>query len=472
MVMEEFIINEPGYFWWSEEALEKNELIPESSLAGNFKLDANGLAKLELHGMLSGGRSFFDRQDGSLSGKSIRGILKESKRHVLLMELYPNGSSFSNIGISHEGYQALKTLVSQKAFPGTLPLGCYEVSFDLSGYDDWVLKNSLTTKRKKKRLTVSYAAPKNRSYKVGEGSLIKISHDLLAPFDGDRRRHVELTEVTTLSYSRRKPFPLKEATTIYNRFQDLLFLLTGASKNLDWPRLKLGSPRHFCTYYFFRQEFKQSEVKWHECWLRLIDVEDDFGEIFSTWQAKHEEIGPGFYLFIGTARAQKNYLENKYVSLIWGLESLHRKTKIEASENEALKEKIKRILDSIPKAKDKSWLSKKLAHANEPSLQQRLSDIFSVLPFNFPQKELAEFCKSCADRRNDISHFGGQRHSQSYQGFVDEIKIKSDALMLLYHACILLEIGIDREVLRSIFKSSPSSFYKNETLKRAGLTVT
>lgn len=470
--MEELIINEPGYFWWSEEALEESELIPTNSLAGNLKLDANGLAKLELHGMLSGGRGLFGNQNENLSRKRIRGVLKESKQHVLLMELYPNGSSFSNIGISHEGYQALKTLVSRKPLPETYPLKYYEVSFDLSGFDDWVLKNSLTTKRKKNRLTISYLAPKNRSYKTGEGGSIKISHDLFAPFDGDRRRNLELKEVTTISYSRRKPFPLKEATTIYNRFQDLLFLLTGASKNLEWPRLKFGSPRQFCTYYFFRQEFKQSEVKWNECWLRLVDVEENFGEIFSNWQAKHEEIGPGFYLLIGTARAQKNYLENKYVSLIWGLESLHRKTKIEESENKALKAKIERILSAIPQGKDKTWLSKKLSHANEPSLQQRLTDIFSVLPFNFPKKDLAEFCKSCADRRNDISHFGGQRHSQSYQDFIDEIKTKADALLILYHACILLEIGIEGEALRSIFKNSPNSFYRNEILERAGLRVT
>lgn len=47
-----------------------------------------------------------------------------------------------------------------------------------------------------------------------------------------------------------------------------------------------------------------------------------------------------------------------------------------------------------------------LQHADEPPLAERLFEIFRVLPLGIDEKALRRFYAKCADKRNDISHFG------------------------------------------------------------------
>jgi hypothetical protein len=86
---------------------------------------------------------------------------------------------------------------------------------------------------------------------------------------------------------------------------------------------------------------------------------------------------------------------------------------------------------------DKRWLEGQLKHAGEPSLKERLMDVLSALPLGFERKRMEVFCKSCADRRNDMSHFGGQREGSDYRQFMIDLVKKSEALAYLYHAVLL-----------------------------------
>jgi hypothetical protein len=50
--------------------------------------------------------------------------------------------------------------------------------------------------------------------------------------------------------------------------------------------------------------------------------------------------------------------------------------------------------------------------------------------------------------RNDISHFGGERHDVSCSEFLKDANVKSEALAVLYHAVLLHEVGVDAEILK------------------------
>jgi hypothetical protein len=108
---------------------------------------------------------------------------------------------------------------------------------------------------------------------------------------------------------------------------------------------------------------------------------------------------------------------------------------------------VNRILDKIDDPNDKRWLEKRLEHAHEPSLEQRLFEVFKALPLGLDEKRLRAFCQGCAKLRNDISHFGGERHDTSYSEFLKDANTKSEALSVLYHALLLHEAGIDGQIL-------------------------
>lgn len=117
--------------------------------------------------------------------------------------------------------------------------------------------------------------------------------------------------------------------------------------------------------------------------------------------------------------------------------------------SDALAKKIQRIIEQVELAKDRRWLSGQLKDAHEPSLEQRIFEVFETLPIGLDTSRLRAFAKDCADRRNEISHFGGERQKGSYSDFVTDLEYKSGALSILYHALLLYEIGVDANLLRN-----------------------
>jgi hypothetical protein len=71
--------------------------------------------------------------------------------------------------------------------------------------------------------------------------------------------------------------------------------------------------------------------------------------------------------------------------------------------------KIERILEQIAEKGDKRWLTRQLANADEPPLNQRMFESLKDLPLSLKDAALRKFCDVCAAKRHDISHFGGQR---------------------------------------------------------------
>ncbi|VFU16596.1 protein of unknown function (plasmid) [Methylocella tundrae] len=52
------------------------------------------------------------------------------------------------------------------------------------------------------------------------------------------------------------------------------------------------------------------------------------------------------------------------------------------------------------------------------------------MPLGLDEKRPRAFCRTCAKLRNDISHFSGERHDASYSEFLNNAKIKSEALTI------------------------------------------
>jgi Apea-like HEPN len=161
---------------------------------------------------------------------------------------------------------------------------------------------------------------------------------------------------------------------------------------------------------------------------------------------KRETIGAGFYLYLGVRRGEQNYIENTFVTLITGFEALHRKI-INDSNATKIKDQVVRIVDDVKDKKDKKWLAGRLKHAHEPNLEKRLYDIFTSVDLGLVAKRLRKFASQCATIRNDLSHFGEQRGSISYQAFIRDVAIKNAALSVIYHAVILNEIGVGQDVI-------------------------
>jgi hypothetical protein len=403
--------------------------------------------------------------------KAIQGKLKASGRNVLLLGLRRHGGRISSNGISHEGFAASNCLVTDGSFPPvTRPLQFSALDVELTGLEEWLRLGNIEVKRTRQRISAKHRVPKADVHELDDGTLT-MRYDITGPWPGKflhRMDKLNLRESVNLRFKPDRARTLLEMRDEYARLQELFILLTGTTFSLEWPRLLIGKMRYL--YYYEGFERSTKAPTWDECWVNYIQVKDNFGSILTALRRKRDEFGPGFYLYFGIRRGMKMYVEHRFVNLIWGLESLHRRKNKDKAKETKLDAKIQRILDQISGSNDKRWLEGQLKHAGEPSLKERLMDVLSVLPLGFERKRMEVFCKSCADRRNDMSHFGGQRDGSDYRDFMIDLVKKSEALAYLYHAVLLHEIGVDVALIKAnLLEDGPNAYRSKYAFREVGL---
>jgi ApeA-like protein/HEPN superfamily Apea-like protein len=444
------ILEGRGLFWWADDPIPAQQIAPNSSASGLLKIDNDGSSSLELD-------SYLPSEHGPMSAivqrelpadKCIRGLLKGSGQHILLIGLIRNGGQMRSNGTSYERYIAFNCLVSESG-PVAAKLIFKYLIVPLSGYEEWLRLGAIKVVRTRRTVSAKYKWPKKASYHFADGSLT-INFEL----DGQSSGAIFGTEVSmkeTASASLRftKPRDLEGIKTQYQLFEDLLILLTSTDYALDWPSVSL-TKKSRCRLYFRKLGDRTvgTAPRYFECVTNFAQLRDSFGLIWEAWRSKREELGPGLYLYLGTRRGIRLYVEHRFVNLVWGIEAFHRR-KYTVSPTAPLKKKVDRILEQISEKKDKKWLAKKLENAHEPSLGERIFETISAVPLGLDATRLRTFSDACAKLRNDISHFGGQRHNGgSYDDFGIELNDRNEALATLYQMLLLHEIGINKDILK------------------------
>jgi hypothetical protein len=225
-----------------------------------------------------------------------------------------------------------------------------------------------------------------------------------------------------------------------------------------------------CEWHLPRGEGSEPTlISGKECWTTFPQVRVQLGEIWRRYAQLRELSGPGVYLYLSTLRRKDLYPEHHFVNLIWGLEAFHRKNLVAPSKTNSTSKTIERILGQINEGKDKKWLIGKLKHAHEPSLADRIALIVSSLPIGFDRKAVNIFAAKCADLRNQISHFGGNKEDSTYTEFVHKLVSYSRALSTLYHYLILHEIGVDPKWLNEWIDKGPRSYVIRQEFIAVGL---
>jgi len=391
----------------------------------------------------------FSRQPGELKGKIIEGLLSTTSKHVLLFALAKHGGHFRSNNLSQDGYRAIHCLVSYSRFPPLNDDTLFQtIDIDLTGYEGWLRLRSIESERTDSTIAVSYRKKDPVVYEIDEGT-ITVEYDILGPHLGTfRDESLTMTEKVALVYTPKKPLALAEWRKRFVELEDLFILLTNSDYCFLWPTISLVTNDRSLTFewYAFRKRSSAKPPAWHECLTNFVKLEKQFGAIASSWMKKRERFGPGFYIYIGVRRAEQTYIEYRFLNLIIGIESLHRRMHVLPSESKLLN-KIARIIDQVTNNRDKKWLISKLENAHEPSLAQRIFDVISTAPLKLEKERLCEFSTRCGHLRNDLSHFGAQRNGINYDEFIREIAQKNEAISIIYHMVILHEIGVDDDTI-------------------------
>lgn len=260
---------------------------------------------------------------------------------------------------------------------------------------------------------------------------------------------------------------LEEAIKLSIKVEELMILITDSERGTYYPEFKDKIKSSSMNVYYPRSPRHVEEIYRQKCWIQFHDCIDNFGNILDAYIRKSKELGPEFHLYLASRRGVKLYAEHRFMNFIWGLESLHRRS-YSYETNLGLKEKISRIIKDISLQKDKRWFRNQTKWIGEPNLSDRLLHVIGDLDLPVNSDQLKNFAQKCASRRHDISHFGGDRDSAPYDEFSEEIVKLTIGLDVLYHAVLLLQIGVSAEHIRKLFKNQ---YRIKKMLESAGITL-
>lgn len=458
-------VHEKGYFWWDDIPVPENAFAPEGGSGGMLEISTSGRISLILDHVISGSPLDIFNQDQKIE-RSIVGILRNDDRRVVLLDLSRNGGKFKSSGFSHEKFAAKYCLIGHRNV-----INCgniekfYAMEIDISEVSDFFSPSAISLHRKENKIDITYNSPENILFNTRYGS-IEFKFRLSIDNDGvSRSKSLSLQEKMTL-FCRSEFDSFNKIAEEFQRLEDFFLLVFGNEGGFSWPNVYFEEASFPARLYFERWEGRRQQKTLHSAILPFPMVRPYMESIVDNWREKQEKLGPGFYMYLGTRRGAKSYVENNFSNMTMGLEALHRAT-FAGQRDEKILGKIERIISEVTQSKDRRWL-KSILKA-EPNLKQRIVDIFASLPLPIPTEKLENFAEECSKKRNDLSHFGTTRDEVLYSDFISRLININEALGVLYHLRILQEIGVPDESLTWIFNHGQQSFPMKSKLWNVGL---
>lgn len=441
-------LHERGLFWWAKDPVPQNAYAPDSAIPGTLEIRSNGLIFIHLDRVIADldGTQHMLRGPGRAVG-DIAGVLR-TLRQFILKDVTSHGGSYNSNGPSNERFRARLCLISEGEYGRIGPNPqCEKIAIDLVGLEDWLWIPPVRIKRTRKGSVAFLEDSTQAKYQIN-GGIIHVNTQITRSPSGTDDRMID--QRSLLQYIPNTPLDIDQAEIFHVRVQELLLLLTNRLRQCPWPLLTLVGHQNRFILYSYSPTIRSDESNALP-WTRFQWVKGAFGKMLDTWILKREEFGSAMYLYIGTRRNISLYVENRFANLIWGLEAFHRQ--MGEVDKTKLEKKIGRILAGLSQdlsRKDRIWLEDVLRRAGEPSLKVRLIALFARLPLELPAGTEGGFAEECGCRRNDLSHFGGQRNRGSYQDFVRDLHRLVVALEPIYHSLILQIIGLPEDILKSL----------------------
>ena len=435
-------VNEQGRFWLAGTPIDEGRMFPPDAVDGTLRIDENGRSEIKIDCVLD------TRNHLKIKNKNdvIVGYPPQSERFVYLTHidnfdpLFPVTAIFCLIG--HTRLSLMPTID-----------GDADIEIDLDGFEDWLGTPWPELKGCEDGASALIARPiQTRNY-----PLPTIGFDLEIERYWRAERSRGKGTWTAVAAMRLKPCSAKtllELADTVGKLEELLLLFTDRHRSLAWPKIKLQEET-FTFYHFSRLNRERSEINEFYSWISFPSLVEKFDQILNAWFTQREKFASSCSYYLATRRMSGLYLEHQFASLVWGLEAMSRNEN-EISENSKLSDKIKRILDHAKvepslKPGDRRWLKGVLDREKEPSLKDRLFVLLRSLPFDIKEHNLIKFTQSCADLRNELSHFAGpwqdKSSTRTYDHLIKDLIKFTPALDLLFHAKILRIIGVPDKLI-------------------------
>jgi hypothetical protein len=188
--------------------------------------------------------------------------------------------------------------------------------------------------------------------------------------------------------------------------------------------------------------------------LRRVDVADRLADTLQRWFRVADRLDSVCDLYFSVLYRPQTYLENKFLNLVQALESFHSRTR----ENKDLpthehRKRVAAIAEASPE-QYRDWVRRKLQHANQPSLSDRLGELIGEYDdlFHPVVRDRKVLIDRIVATRNYYTHFTRDRRQVAAIG--DELRYLNHMMSLLIQACFVGELGFSGVDVHKILADS------------------
>lgn len=456
-------LEEFGYWWLPEK--------PDNKIPGIIKCTKRGRVELEINGAFSGLLIDVDTNFPIILGMTRKG------EAVTLLRCFVINQNLTSPGMQTLQIFAHFLLVGMHV-DSLEDLQFSRATFRLQGLDKWVGLSGIDTDYdfKKKSTTINFTPPAPVEAVLSDGITISIRFSWHGPNLVKGVSSATIRQKTHLRLEFEKLIRYEDILKVIGKVNNLLCLAIDEPVGLTEVQLatfelkrQVANEEYLEDIAIYFQSLPEGserlKINEHNMLFRYKDIQDCFGEVINRWLEHYEKLEPAFNLYFSLVKKEDLFLENRFLSMIQGLETLHRRTGKNTSISEIDHNKrIQCILELVP-GEYQEWLSQKLTYSNEPSLRTRLKELvkpFSDLYGNRKKREA--FVNDVVNTRNYLTHFDERLVGKAVSG-VDLVPL-IQKLRTLFVLHFLLFIGFDQTSIRGVFQTSQKLNFNQNTQPR------
>ena len=346
------------------------------------------------------------------------------------------------------------------AFTGTeaKPSSFDSLIFTVEGIDEWVGISGIDSNFgvDKDNATISYRKPADITINLENGMSLSIVFNCEPSLEQvlfeDGKLDSEFYFITEATVSQKTYFKLvsqkkcrlPDFIDVAEKIKNLMCVGIGQIVSFDTVCAFSGSCR--VNLYFRSEPHTKHEpfIDRNFMVFRWQEMGTDAETMIKTWIRKYDRVSPAMNLFFLAQTGSHITAEDRFVSLVQGIEVFHRRGSNEKQMCETeFKDLVDSFINTCPDDK-KSWLKDRLKYANELSLRQRIKQI--IQPYRRIMgsgRERNELIENIVNTRNYLTHYDSDLEERTAKG--ENLKFLSDVIELLFRLELLRLMGFSVE---------------------------
>ena len=450
-------LEKAGYFWLPS--------TPERKIPGTLIIRDGGNIELEVVGLFD---ESIEGLNKTLYGQHELGRIVGHIEKFGLVTL--DGCFYKTTNVSFGGISKSSVYVN-KALLGVAYNENEEIlfntfKFSVEGIDEWVGISGIKVEHQYENKTASiiYSPPEEISVNLNNGMKLLITFSWTLP-GFPNIREAKITQKTFFKLVSIHGLPLDDfissaykITTLVGFAVDKTVCIEQVSATSDEIVQNVGNDKTIpapISIYYPSLPFTEiePEIDWHRILFRFVQIKDDFERIVNNWFKAYDQIDPALNLYFSAKARVHKYVDGRFLALVQGLESYHRRTSNEKYMDDTTFETIvNNLIENCPK-KYREWLSGKLHYANEISLAHRIKKI--IEPFkNFfgSSKDRKNLVRKIVDTRNYLTHYDESLKSRAATG--RELWLLCLRMEAIFQLHLLRMLGFTNKQIETIFNNS------------------